>query len=225
MMNAALHKTLLIAVAAMFLATQAQAVLFWARPYDPNLGRWIQRDPIGEQGGLNLYGYVGNNPTMNVDPLGTTLVVSIFPFVDKSFGSYTSFGLYTRNVDMNYDNYSDLKPLNYLTENQVGALIAEANLKLHCKKHGESDRKDEQGFDTSIFRGMHSANREYYYYQGDIYADNEVNYLGIGIYEAWMGDSLFTAGALTRGWKMDKYGQFPSPGTFYWLGKGYKYYR
>ena len=64
------RKILFIAVAAMFLATQAQAVLFWARPYDPNLGRWIQRDPIGERGGLNLYGYVVNDPVNKMDLFG-----------------------------------------------------------------------------------------------------------------------------------------------------------
>lgn len=40
------------------------------RAYDPTVGRWINRDPIGEEGGLNLYGYVHNNPTNLVDPLG-----------------------------------------------------------------------------------------------------------------------------------------------------------
>lgn len=38
--------------------------------YDPNLGRWITRDPIGESGGQNLYQFVYNNPLSYVDPDG-----------------------------------------------------------------------------------------------------------------------------------------------------------
>jgi RHS repeat-associated protein len=40
------------------------------RAYEPTLGRWLNRDPIEEDGGFNLYGYVGNNPVNFVDPLG-----------------------------------------------------------------------------------------------------------------------------------------------------------
>jgi RHS repeat-associated protein len=37
------------------------------RFYIPSLGRWINRDPVAEKGGLNLYGMVFNNPTNLVD--------------------------------------------------------------------------------------------------------------------------------------------------------------
>jgi RHS repeat-associated protein len=40
------------------------------RFYIPKLGRWMNRDPLGEAGGINLYGFVGNNPVNFVDPWG-----------------------------------------------------------------------------------------------------------------------------------------------------------
>ena len=37
------------------------------RYYDPLTGRWPSRDPIGEKGGMNMYGFVGNEPIDRVD--------------------------------------------------------------------------------------------------------------------------------------------------------------
>lgn len=40
------------------------------RYYDPRTGRWLSRDPIGENGGIGLYGYCGNDPANRIDPFG-----------------------------------------------------------------------------------------------------------------------------------------------------------
>lgn len=40
------------------------------RYYNPGTGRWLSRDPIEEQGGVNLYGMVGNDPSNRWDYLG-----------------------------------------------------------------------------------------------------------------------------------------------------------
>jgi len=44
------------------------------RFYSPRLGRWINRDPIEEQGGLNLYGFVGNRPVDATDFVGLVVL-------------------------------------------------------------------------------------------------------------------------------------------------------
>ena len=40
------------------------------RFYDPDLGRWLNRDPVEERGGVNLYRYVNNDPISKTDLSG-----------------------------------------------------------------------------------------------------------------------------------------------------------
>ncbi|MBI4747115.1 MAG: hypothetical protein HY774_01385 [Acidobacteria bacterium] len=50
--------------------TNIKLNLTWYRAYSPELGRWLSRDPIGEKGGINLYGYVNNRPITLKDSKG-----------------------------------------------------------------------------------------------------------------------------------------------------------
>ena len=60
-------------------------VCYGYRYYDPVRGRWLSRDPIGERGGLNLYGFVGNDGVNGVDPLGMIVLDQVGP--GPGFGS------------------------------------------------------------------------------------------------------------------------------------------
>ncbi|UDQ96739.1 RHS repeat-associated core domain-containing protein [Lentisphaerota bacterium WC36G] len=44
------------------------------RYYNPSTGKWLSRDPIEEDGGFNLYGFVNNQPISNKDHLGQDFV-------------------------------------------------------------------------------------------------------------------------------------------------------
>jgi len=68
------------------------------RWYSPSLQRWVNRDPIGENGGINIYGYVANNPINYVDPLGLWGI---------QFGDF-NIGYGQPNLAFNNDSWMDL---------------------------------------------------------------------------------------------------------------------
>jgi RHS repeat-associated protein len=45
-------------------------VYYGYRSYNPSTGRWLSRDPIGEKGGRNLYGFAYNDGVNRYDKLG-----------------------------------------------------------------------------------------------------------------------------------------------------------
>jgi hypothetical protein len=51
------------------------AVYNYFRDYDPAVGRYIESDPIGLEGGLNLYLYVENDPVEFWDSTGEQIVI------------------------------------------------------------------------------------------------------------------------------------------------------
>ena len=51
------------------------------RHYCPSIKKWLSQDPIGEQGGVNLYNFVGNNSVFYFDILGSFKSNGFFPNV------------------------------------------------------------------------------------------------------------------------------------------------
>ena len=53
-----------------FQDTESGLLNYGFRYYSPALGRWLCKDPLQEKAGWNLYGMVGNKPTLLVDFIG-----------------------------------------------------------------------------------------------------------------------------------------------------------
>ena len=93
---------------------------FGARDYDPTIGRWTTKDPIGLAGGdTNLYAYVGGNPMSYVDPSGLLLEEAIAkrftPKQQAAIGAAAS----TAGAFLMYGSFNPFAPVTF----SVGAYL------------------------------------------------------------------------------------------------------
>ena len=73
-----------------FADDETDLVYYGYRFYNPNLGRWVNRDPIEERGGNNIYRFVFNSPLHFLDILGSISfnpkkLAEVFDLVSKGY--------------------------------------------------------------------------------------------------------------------------------------------
>ncbi len=73
------------------------------RYYSPTFGRFINRDPIAEKGGLNLYGFCGNNGINGIDVLGRGNFFEDIGHALSSLWDHTGLWL-SRHIAQNWDH-------------------------------------------------------------------------------------------------------------------------
>lgn len=92
------------------------------RYYNPELGRYMEPDPIGLEGGSNPYVYAENNPISNIDPSGLNSSntrfdgTSFYNFIYNSaysFNNFWTFGLWDNFNNWYYDGQGYYDPYSY----------------------------------------------------------------------------------------------------------------
>ena len=71
-----LGQTNIIRFSSKELHSESGLIFYGYRYYESASQRWLNKDPMAEQGGLNLYTYVANEPINDVDPLGLLVVIT-----------------------------------------------------------------------------------------------------------------------------------------------------
>jgi RHS repeat-associated protein len=77
------------------------------RFYDPAKGGWLSRDPIEEEGGVNLYGFVMNNALSNFDLLGKK--ITIYTVNPSEFEEVVALDGIEGKVEVTWNGYSRLE--------------------------------------------------------------------------------------------------------------------
>ena len=66
-----------------YLDAETGLYYYGCRYYSPVLGRWLSRDPLGQQGGLNLYGFAFKNGISVTDYLGQNAITNALSWTGK----------------------------------------------------------------------------------------------------------------------------------------------
>jgi RHS repeat-associated protein len=86
---------------------EVQLFHYKGRVYDPVAGRFLQADPIGYDGGANLYKYVGSDPINKFDTAGTTASLTLAAYNGGSNVNQLNIGNEAHQILQNYAVHTD----------------------------------------------------------------------------------------------------------------------
>jgi RHS repeat-associated protein len=115
-------------------------VRFGYRDYDPEVGRWTAKDPIGFAGGdTDLYGYVLNNPVNLIDTNGLWGEDVHSGMNNQTYGTYT----WAQQVGFTTDQAKLIALVNNATDNYASwALVVGVPGRHFDTAHGDLDSRD-----------------------------------------------------------------------------------
>ncbi len=155
-------------------AGQGMDVTFYGyRWYDPVTGRWPSRDPIGERGGFNLYGFVFNSPLNGFDVLGLSCEEGdTKEKVEVAIVPHSDFGNPNEMLELAEDTQGQLEMLQAVQEGagigKAGAAgikyglelaeLASSSLQSLAGQAGNAGREGGSGLDRAMEKLAQLAN-------------------------------------------------------------------
>jgi hypothetical protein len=196
--------------------------------YDPEVGVWMATDPAGQF--WSGYTYTGGNPVFFIDPFGLSTwayngtVYAVFDDGDDGVYEMANpvddmyMGDYLGEIPMK----EGVSTLMDLDQGILDAQLADAYQRLQTDSHSPEGK-----FDTDFFsKRYENTHFRYgkYYYRAD-----EVNYIGIGEYEAHAGRPLLLTAPLIHTWKSTQYPEtrgytMHRENCIFWATYGYYWY-